>query len=226
MSLNTIAYDTEFLEDGKTIDLISIGMVSADGREYYAVNADCDFERISKHDWLWENVVRYLPTNKENWDDPNFGRGVCWLDRESVYVKPKWVIANEVRDFVLKYTKFDPNPVGKGTTWGGDVKGTLRSDAPPSLWAYYGAYDHVALAQLYGPMIKLPKGIPMFTNDIMQLLEARENADNPVELPPPFPNQHNALADARWNMMVLKAAGVVADYAASSVHQDQCSERG
>ena len=30
-------YDTEFLEDGETIDLISIGIVAEDGREYYAV---------------------------------------------------------------------------------------------------------------------------------------------------------------------------------------------
>lgn len=28
--------DTEFHEDGKTIDLISIGIVAEDGREYYA----------------------------------------------------------------------------------------------------------------------------------------------------------------------------------------------
>src|SRR4051812_11038169 len=30
-------YDTEFLEDGQTIELISIGIVAEDGREYYAV---------------------------------------------------------------------------------------------------------------------------------------------------------------------------------------------
>ena len=29
-------YDTEFLEDGHTFDLISIGIVAEDGREYYA----------------------------------------------------------------------------------------------------------------------------------------------------------------------------------------------
>lgn len=30
-------YDCEFLEDGKTIALISIGIVADDGRTYYAV---------------------------------------------------------------------------------------------------------------------------------------------------------------------------------------------
>ena len=36
-------YDTEFLEDGETIDLISIGIVAEDGREYYAVNLNADW---------------------------------------------------------------------------------------------------------------------------------------------------------------------------------------
>ena len=30
----------------------------------------------------------------------------------------------------------------------------------------YGAYDHVALAQLSGPMVLLPDGVPMWTNDL------------------------------------------------------------
>ena len=35
-------YDTEFIEDGETIELISIGIVGDDGREYYAVSTDFD----------------------------------------------------------------------------------------------------------------------------------------------------------------------------------------
>ncbi|WP_100458737.1 3'-5' exoribonuclease [Mycobacteroides abscessus] len=56
-------YDTEFLEDGRTIDLISIGIVCEDGREYYAVNSEADWDRIRKDDWLMDNVVRHLPTH-------------------------------------------------------------------------------------------------------------------------------------------------------------------
>lgn len=41
-------YDTEFIEDGKTIDLISIGIVAEDGLEYYAVNLDAPWKRISR----------------------------------------------------------------------------------------------------------------------------------------------------------------------------------
>lgn len=54
-------YDTEFHEDGHTVDLISIGIVAEDGREYYAVNHDADWDRVKKNEWLCENVVPHLP---------------------------------------------------------------------------------------------------------------------------------------------------------------------
>jgi len=33
-------YDTEFIDNGRTIELISIGVVSEDGREYYAISTE------------------------------------------------------------------------------------------------------------------------------------------------------------------------------------------
>jgi hypothetical protein len=53
-----IWFDTEFIEDGKTIDLISIGMVREDGRSYYAEAAECDLSRAS--DWVKKNVIPHL----------------------------------------------------------------------------------------------------------------------------------------------------------------------
>jgi hypothetical protein len=35
-----IFYDCEFIEDGRTIDLISIGLIAEAGDEYYAVKAE------------------------------------------------------------------------------------------------------------------------------------------------------------------------------------------
>ena len=35
-------YDTEFIDDGRTIELISIGVAAEDGREYYAVSTEFD----------------------------------------------------------------------------------------------------------------------------------------------------------------------------------------
>jgi hypothetical protein len=171
-----IAYDCEFIEDGSTIGLISIGMAADDGREYYAVNSDISFgseqsdalrKRISGHDWLMQNVIPHLPlTSAPHRSDNTW---IWSLDRSSLLVKPRWVIANEVRDFIA-------------------------STADPELWAWYAAYDHVALAQLWGPMIRLPNGVPMWTNDLKQEVQRLGNP----ELPPmPGVTEHNALSDAR-----------------------------
>jgi hypothetical protein len=53
-----VFFDTEFIEDGRTIDLISIGAVREDGHQFYAENADCDLSRASP--WVRENVLPYL----------------------------------------------------------------------------------------------------------------------------------------------------------------------
>lgn len=53
-------YDTEFIEDGRTIELISIGMVAEDGREYYAVSSEFDAQRAGT--WVRTNVLPKLPS--------------------------------------------------------------------------------------------------------------------------------------------------------------------
>lgn len=141
-------YDTEFHEDGHTIDLISIGIVAEDGREYYAVNQDAGWGRIALNEWLCANVVPHLPAYSE------------W--------KPKAQIRNEVRDFLMAST-------------------------PPELWAWYCAYDHVVLAQLFGTMMDLPNGIPMYTSDVRSLVDWT-GVDR---LPKQADGQHDAMADAR-----------------------------
>jgi hypothetical protein len=161
-------YDTEFLEDGKTIDLISIGIVAEDGREYYAVNKDAPWKRIKKSSWLMKNVVPSLPRGH---GDRRLHMPNSWLvDFADPLVKSKDRIADGVLRFI------DPQP-------GSDVE----------LWADYGAYDHVVLCQLWGSMICLPSGLPMFTNDIQQ--EARRLGV--TELPQQESGWHNALDDAR-----------------------------
>ena len=64
----------------------------------------------------------------------------------------------------------------------------------PEWWAYYSAYDWVLLCQLYGSMIYLPIGWPMFCMDLKQALVARGNP----RLPEQTTVEHHALADARW----------------------------
>jgi 3' exoribonuclease, RNase T-like len=52
-------YDCEFIEDGVTIDLVSIGVVAEDGREFYAVSTEFDAGRAGR--WVRANVLPKLP---------------------------------------------------------------------------------------------------------------------------------------------------------------------
>ncbi|MDF3308738.1 3'-5' exoribonuclease [Rhodococcus sp. T2V] len=174
-------YDTEFLEDGSTIELISIGIVSNDGREYYAVNADMPVDRIKKNDWILNNVWPQLPLRGYRSELVSVGGSIQRkttvpgsLDTTSTLVRPRWVIRNEVRDFIL---------------------GDPKSEELPAieLWADFGDYDHVVLAQLFGPMIRLPEGIPMFTRDLQQRLSELGHPRVPVQ----DTGLHHALDDAR-----------------------------
>ncbi len=53
-------YDTEFIEDGTTIDLVSIGVVGEDGREFYAVSTEFDADRAGR--WVRSHVLPKLPS--------------------------------------------------------------------------------------------------------------------------------------------------------------------
>ena len=86
-------------------------------------------------------------------------------------------------------------------------------------YAYYGSYDWVAFCWLFGKMIDLPKGFPMYCNDLKQIMDEKANTLNEgwdvpiseVKLEdkikhlksfanyPKQSNEHNALADAKWN---------------------------
>lgn len=52
-------YDTEFIEDGRTVELVSIGIVDETGRAYYAVSTD--FDPASAPPWVCEHVLPRLP---------------------------------------------------------------------------------------------------------------------------------------------------------------------
>ncbi|HEY9367558.1 3'-5' exoribonuclease domain-containing protein [Streptomyces sp.] len=169
-----IFYDTEFIEDGRTIDLISIGMIAEDGRQYYAVNRDMPHKRIAKSDWLRRNVVPSLPRIHGD-RRLQVGRGnPLALDFEHPDMKRRQRIADGVHRFI-------------------------QATPDVELWASYGAYDHVVLAQLFGSMVDLPEGVPMFTNDIQQEIERLDVA---ADVPQQEAGHHNALADAEHVRLV------------------------
>lgn len=69
----------------------------------------------------------------------------------------------------------------------------------PEFWGYYADYDWVVFCQMFGSMIDLPKGWPMYCNDIKQL--SKQVGD--PQLPQQGKSEHHALADARWNRMAF-----------------------
>ncbi len=155
-------YDCEFIDDGRTIDLISIGIVAEDGRELYMESADVDKGKASQ--WVRENVFPHLKGGEYRW--------------------PLRSIRVTLLDF------FDIEEYGE-----------------PELWGYYSAYDHVAFCQIFGTMMDLPKGYPMYTRDIKQWCDALGNP----RLPEQGEGEHNALADAHHNRVMWEFLKGVAD---------------
>lgn len=156
-------YDTEFIEDGKTIDLISIGIVAEDGRTYYAISNE--FDATKANSWVTENVLSKLET------DP-----VLYKSRK------------QIKEDLLVFIGHENDIVA------------FPEDGKPEFWAYYADYDHVVLCQLFGTMMNLPKGWPMYTRDVKQLCDS---LDNP-RLPEQIVGEHNALDDAKWNKTVYE----------------------
>jgi hypothetical protein len=231
-------YDCEFLEGTQdkmimgltkpTIDLISIGIVAEDGREYYAISKDFNLKEAwnrydlkvnknypsgpehSKVYWIRENVLKpifYEWKNKDiNFHEINF----TYKDFKRLlkkYGKSNKQIAEEIIGFV--YPEHEA----------------------PKFYGYNSAYDHVALCWLFGKMIDLPKGFPMYTIDLQQIKDdINRDAITLVDIGlipegyflvpgtfserylkvedrkgyPKQTNEHNALADARWNFELYK----------------------
>ena len=76
----------------------------------------------------------------------------------------------------------------------GAVRCNQEEHGKPEFWGYFADYDWVALCQLFGAMMDLPKGWPMYCRDIKQWCD---DLGNP-RLPPEGKDEHHALADARW----------------------------
>ena len=144
-------YDCEFLEDGRTIELVSIGVIAEDGREFYAVSTEFDPDKANP--WVRRHVLDKLPSPGNR----------AWRSKASI------------RDGLYSFLTAPRLPI--------------------ELWAWFAAYDHVALAQLWGAMPALPREIPRFTKDLRQRWDDRGR--------PPLPTmagRHDALVDARHNL--------------------------
>lgn len=140
--------DTEFIESGPThpITLLSLGIVSEDGREFYVANGDANLGLAS--DWVSANVIPHLGGPRVPFNA--IGPGIIhWL-----------------------------------------------TDDKPEFWGYYADYDWVVFCQIFGTMMDLPKGWPMYCRDLKQLCDSLGNP----KLHAQSSTEHNALNDAKWNL--------------------------
>jgi len=147
-------YDTEFIDNGHTIELISIGVAADDGREYYAISTE--FNPDLAGSWVRKHVLPKLPSPSSP----------LWRSRRQIRM--------ELEDFF-----------------------GVDGDEPIELWAWVGAYDHVVMCQLWGPMTDLPPAIPRFTRELRQFWEDRGSP----RMPPRPRDAHDALVDARHNLL-------------------------
>jgi hypothetical protein len=178
--------DTEFIEDGKTIDLISIAIVSdseasqTKDRTLYLQNLECDFSKAS--DWVWRNVFPHLTHfdmrgNRSCFEQSlTYDSGLGHSRMTRCGPECVWATRQEIMGAVLGFC-------------------SVQEFGEPEFWGYYADYDWVAFCQLFGSMIALPKGFPMYCRDIKQWCDLLGNPD----LPKQGKDEHSALLDAQWN---------------------------
>jgi len=218
-------FDTEFLEGTKTIskthsdptiDLISIGITNTNGNTYYAISNEFDiYEAWYRNDskdkekdnyWIRNNVLysifrEYVPQKATfNFTLDNFKACINKIG------KPKKTIKEEITHYV--YNDYTVN--------GALQLDTLLPDDPIEFYGYYGNYDWVVFCWIFGRMLNLPKGFPMFSNDLkVTLNEAAKIYDDDqhsnltlesklkyLKTNSKYPtqsNEHNSLDDAKWN---------------------------
>lgn len=147
-----------------------------------------------------------------------------WLIKK--YGKSRDTIKNEIIEFICPYETASYY-AGLGFLHEG-MAHYLKLN-PPVFYTFYGSYDWVAFCSLFGKMIDLPNGFPMYTKDLKQImdekltgnmiregqsLDSRELVElramqtlderitwlkNYSRVYPKQYEEHLSIADARWN---------------------------
>ena len=170
--------DTEFIEKQNFLQLISIGIVSETGKEFYAVSSEYDESMAS--DWVKKNVIAPIKLENVNTYSPAMIRAgiIDFIYWETIRKNHK--LTEPIKMIYLsRYFEEDP----------------------PEFWGYYADYDWVLFCWLFGTMTDLPKGYPEYCNDLKQY--AVQVGGEHI-LKEESQMKHNALEDAQWNLMVFK----------------------
>ncbi len=188
--------DTEFMDRGKEskIDLISIGIISEDGREYYAQS--CEYDPRFADNWVKENVF----LNLKRCPHTTYEIGTLTPESTDLYIHKPLGQCTDTKNYI-------PNLCCPWRT-----KAALAKEVEIFMnAAYYGtprfmgwccAYDYVALCQLFGGLMQLPTEWPHYMHDLQHQLDVRGLKDTMLPSPEKSSsglfNAHNALEDAKY----------------------------
>ena len=231
--------DTEFLEGTQkkwfgqtkpTIDLISIGIVCEDGREFYAISKDFNLKEAwnrydVKNRWVKKSPeFKYTENYKDYWIRENVLKPI-WLELRAKEVE-EYNMCKRINvalpfptyNFTYDSLKRLINKYGKTNKQIAEdieqfVLVNYSGVIPIKFFSYFGDYDWVVFCWLFGKMIDLPKGFPMYCNDLKQEIDriastknyncSAEDIQNRNDYPKQT-NEHNAISDAQWNKELHK----------------------
>jgi len=185
--------DTEFAEIRGSMKLISIGIISSEGNTFYAENSCFDID--DANDWVKDNVIPKLKwheniestkghNNISNDTFDNTGEDVLFPE---FGIRRKWEVYGSPQVIRDSLKAFFELPQEKDEV-----------DFERQFYAYYSAYDWVVFCWIFGTMMDLPQGMPMFCHDLKPMMDVACEKYNMLKPDDPK-DEHNALYDAIWN---------------------------
>lgn len=233
--------DTEFIEKPNTIELISIGIKCEDGREFYAISKDFNLKKAWKDDWIKENVLKLIfdeLSDRENNQRKRLNFGMKFIKKFN-YKNIKYLIniyGKTINDLSKAIKIFCGRSYASINREGGrlykidwqEITGEIGllvgngmgktehlnsiTFDNPIFYGYYADYDWVVFCWIFGRMIDLPKGFPMYCRDLKQMMDEKDLSSEWKNKNCPDPkDEHSALADAKWNhklfLNILRVCG-------------------
>jgi hypothetical protein len=204
--------DTEFIEHPGHIELISIGLVCDDGREFYMVNHTADLSQASE--WVIKNVLEKMPEYDAEQGSGLNNRHIGKLVPLNIDGKrdptAKWNNIEDIEAALLEFT----GQVQIEVKFHNDYKERPFIPEECEFWGYYADYDWVIFCWIFGTMVDLPMGYPKYCHDLMQLIDENCIDLDEVKLcvPEDIENQHNALTDAKWIKFAYNLCTKYIDY--------------
>lgn len=124
--------------------------------------------------------------------DYNYKKASTWVKENVIHPIYEQDVYSGKR-YRLKYNNFHKTTGRSRNHIKEEIIDFIGEDTP-EFWGYYADYDWVAFCWLFGTMMDLPKGYPMYCRDLKQLAD---EVGKPKFAKPE--GEHNAIADARWN---------------------------